>query len=64
VTTYKLVVGGNEIPRSPGGNNTGIIYPFHQGAGSANTADLQVLKKRIFWLFFYRPEIIFCITCQ
>jgi len=39
-------VGGNEIPRSPDGNNTDIIYPFYQGAGSANTADLQVMKKK------------------
>jgi hypothetical protein len=39
------MVGGNEIPRSLAGDNIDIIYPFYQGAGSANTADLQVLKK-------------------
>jgi hypothetical protein len=40
------VVDGNEILRSLDGNNTDIIYPFYQGAGSANTADLQLLKKK------------------
>jgi len=40
------VVDGNKILRSLDGNNTDIIYPFYQGAGSANTADLQLLKKK------------------
>jgi hypothetical protein len=49
------MVGGNEIPRSLDENNTDIIYPFYQGEGSANTADLQVLKKRILCLLFSCP---------
>lgn len=38
--------------------------PFYQDAGSVNTADLKLLKKRILCLFFSHPEIIFGITCQ
>jgi hypothetical protein len=64
--TDHLQTGGgcNEMPRSLDGNNTDIITPFYQTAGSANTADLQLLKKRILCLLFSLPEIVLCITCQ